>query len=1000
MPLDTWIHVAVDVRGTRPDQMMLLVDGRWHAEQPGLTRLTSSLGPDSATISVESTDGFPAHCVLRIGEELVEAVVSGPTSFDAQFASQGENAGFGGRLARIEFVGVEGFEVPDASGLQVATSHPTGTTVELYGYSLQIQGNVPQDQAQLTSDVGAFAVGRVTGVNGDVAGGLQEVTAIFLDGSAIQLGRGFEDHPQVTLQLAPVDGNMAVEQMMSAFQRNGGYAVLASAAMDYEIGKIGVGQTDGILTAKGNPIGGVEVVHYSGWEGNELTIDKRGSSLVGELPDLASASGYTSLHAWIVEFEVAYTDGVNVWDPNDLLQSQVKIFPISLGVGNAGALADGPNTSENPRFAQITRLGGDSGLTEWVRYDYNDGQQLVRDDPDALERAYNAVQGGAVDGTLRGTLGGGPGGGGQPGGGGPGGGGGTGGAPAPLGLVVDPPAPTPPPLVAPPAPTTPVDGALWHYRIGEREHAVGDYPISLSVNSVLEFRGVLGTFDHPHPQGAAVLPVWRTADDVNADRGRMGRFDAVTLIDTQPIDPGFPGVVQHAHRPNSRTLYTWQDEPPILLSAGPPALELDADEVEWGDPDPFDPKWTYVALQGPVQVPIAGGTIFQPAAGQTSLYDARLYTRANKFPSGELPRLVTTVAVGGAFTSGAGVPAATIDEVVFGNTDVGGVVDLAPGQPVLASALTEAGDVFGVWPLHLRVALGRFSLPSAVLATWPQDGGLVRIGDEVLCYASYDAPSGVLTVAQNGRGMLGTDPQPHDAGEPIALLQHLPVSVLTSGVGADDAFLSLVNLEEFPRQGLVWIEDELVHYTWQDGTGLGMPRGSAEPGAMDRDGPGLFRGRFGTTPNAHGAGTPVVLHPFRYWDRWAEKADAPELHYLGASLAQPAAFWRTTFFDVEEPGVSGPRLGVLVRTDPSVPWDADPQETDGLDVLYDGLREGAGVPVGAQADRLEWRVFVRWDQDSYDPAGGMLHGWKASPRLRYLGAEYLAPPRILRRVAR
>jgi hypothetical protein len=179
-----------------------------------------------------------------------------------------------------------------------------------------------------------------------------------------------------------------------------------------------------------------------------------------------------------------------------------------------------------------------------------------------------------------------------------------------------------------------------------------------------------------------------------------------------------------------------------------------------------------------------------------------------------------------------------------------------------------------------------------------------------------------------------------------------------------------------------------------------MPRISVEPGAMDGDGAGMFRGRFGTTPAAHEAGTPVILFPFRFWDRWADMADAPELHYFGISLSQPNAFWRSVFWDVEEADAAGPVLRVLQRSDPSVPWDADPAETPGLTVMQDGLKDGEGLLIGEQSDRIEWRVYVRFEPGAFDPVAGLSHGWKMTPRLKFFGAEYLGPSMVLRRTGR
>jgi hypothetical protein len=522
--------------------------------------------------------------------------------------------------------------------------------------------------------------------------------------------------------------------------------------------------------------------------------------------------------------------------------------------------------------------------------------------------------------------------------------------------------------------------------MGEEETA--DYAVTRAVRTHLQFRGVLGTYDHAHPAGAAVLPVWQTFDE-GVDAGYPGRFDAVTLIDSDPSNPGTVGIVHHAHRPLQHTVFGWSEDPADMLV--PVASE--------GATDTSGLSGVYVALSGPVSLPMAGGA--SATAGAGALLDSRFVTRVSKFPSGELPRSITSVALGGAFGAATGVPAATVDEVVFGNLEFSGVEPTQGGQMLLSAPLDAAAEDLRVAPDTLRIPRGRVQVQGArFLDDWPEDAGVLRIGDELLVYQSYDSLSGTVILAPGGRGFLGTDPGPHAAGEAVSWIESLEVALLAGDVAASAAELELNSIQGFPGQGLVRIGDELVHYTWIDGLSLGMPRASTEPGAADGGGAGIFRGRFGTSPAGHGPLTPVLKHPFRYADRWADKADAPELEYLGVSLSQPGAVWRGVFFEVENPPTSGLGLRVLQRTDPSAPWDADPGAEKRLAVLTEGMPGGQANPIGAQADPIEWRVHVRYEPGAFDPDQGLSHGWKATVRLTLFGAEYLGPGMLLRRVAR
>jgi hypothetical protein len=104
------------------------------------------------------------------------------------------------------------------------------------------------------------------------------------------------------------------------------------------------------------------------------------------------------------------------------------------------------------------------------------------------------------------------------------------------------------------------------------------------------------------------------------------------------------------------------------------------------------------------------------------------------------------------------------------------------------------------------------------------------------------------------------------------------------------------------------------------------------------------------------------------------------------------------FWQAEETASGGSRVLVLQRTDASVPWDADPEQTRGLDLVETGMPEGRANALGLQSDRIEWRAFVRFAPGAFDELGGTSHAWKQTPRLRLLGAEYLGPNVVLRRV--
>ena len=985
LPADVWSHVAISVEGTRPDQMTMLVDGRSSARTPGLTRLTSSISGEEDEIPVESTEGFPERCVLRIGEELIEATKEGEEGFRATYNAVGELAGFGGRLAREYFQGAEPNEVP--LGLHKANGHAAGTVVQLYGYSLVLFSNVPNASTSLPAGLGPFAVLRVVGIvdrNGQVKtqNQMEPIDVTSPLGETIPIGHGMNSRGNDVqgLVLTAADPDYEPEQALAAFPETGGYAALLAWKDSFSV--------DGqliVADSNGAPLGGVEVIRYERRVGDQLLGIVRGDVVVSELANLRGVDVSAADDAPDVvtpkAFTFWYTHPVLTYK-NELLTRQAMIVPISLPLnGFSGGTSFLEASLGDSQFAQITHVGEEAHLTEWVRYDEitTDGRHLVRDDPQVLDLANEAAHGGVVEDDEPDDL---P---------RPGDGGGTVGQPI---VVAPPPASVPSVRAAQDESSSPpsseAGSSTWYYGIGEREN--DDLFVTRSVASHLQFRGVMGTYSHEHPEGAAVVPVFQTRDlDVTA--GLPGRFDAVMFLSGDATEPSFPGLVQHAHRPSQYTRFFWQDGgSPLSSQDGAAPVAEGQSGMRMGV--------TYVALQEALAVPFAAS----PIGDAQSPLDTRQYARMALFPSGELPREVTGVALGGDYRSpGTAVPSAVVDEAVFLSSSFGGLAGIS-AQMVLDQELGEDDDTIEVRPKVLRTTSGDLPSSGEILAEpdLPETGGLLKIGDEVLCYDSYEAVGHTLRIPEGGRGLLGTDPGPHEVGEGVGVFHGARVAILAQSVGEGTAELALLQVpQSFPRSGLVLIEDELVHYTHIVDGALAMPRASEVPGRGDGKGRGLFRGRFGTSPSSHPAGTPVIVFPFRYADQWSERADAPELAYFGLACDQPDAFWKKVFWSSAEPEFAGPELGVLQRTDAAVPWDEDPEKSDGtLQLLWQGRLDGEGNAIGVQADRVEWRIFVRHRPESFDAQSGLSHGWKTTPRLDLFGVEYLGPGRTLRRVDR
>lgn len=1045
MPLDVWSHVAFDVRGTRPDQISLLVNGKAHGVRtPGLTRLSSAIDPSTTQIQVESTLGFPQHGVARIGDELVEYTLGLKDTLDATAITTGAYAGFGGRLARERTVLQNGARVPEIllgtnnNGQAPANvgAHPAGTAVELFGYSMPLRSDAPSGGSNLPAQLGPFLVGVVS--KAVTPGGAQAgepITIVLpppLVGS-IPLGFGLDGNPSTVsaLEIKPADAETSQAQLMSAFNPGGGWLLLAQVNLSRlspqaQPGQPPINPINDVHTAPPHNVrvGGLEYIWYTGVQGNQLLLDlnRRGNST-----GFKNAGIGREPRAFVVDWSqsilLTNPDAANQYlDPDTRLEYEVFVLPISLPCPGAASRFLDPQVSQPPiqiqsgnntfskyvsEYAQIVE-SQQAERSEWVRYDEINSDQLVRTEDGALHSLFGALtrrgyeQG--VEGQAPTGPGGGGGGTGAGGAGGAGGLGGVGGGAAFSALLA-----SAPPAVEP-APQSSA-GAYWNEEVGTRETYEG--PITRAASSFLQFRGVFGTFSHPHASGTAVLPVVRIfrragsasgTTQAEPDAGRPGCDDAIFFVEQDPVLLGNPARVQRAYLPNQYRTYRWRQAAPNTMTSVDSGF-VNASQFLPTD-NPVDFNAVYVGLREALPVPYPADPVASGKTAVTVLPDMRLRYRITKHPSGERPRLVTSLRVGGAVAGqqAGAVPSAVVDELCFsGELFAQAAPNLAPesAQGALLWLTQEASgsssDLY-VAPGGIRSTGDVFFAAHEYLNELPDDAGLLRIGDEILCYSARSPVDGRITVATAGRGLLGTRAQPHHAHEGVQWLEDCVVSVLDAACGPQSPRLSLASVTDFPGEGLVLVDDELVHYSRIEGNTLVMPRASSKPGAMDENGEPLFRGRFGTTRAAHASGTPVILFPFRYWDRWAPYADAPELAHFDLGVEQPSAWWESCFFVKTD--VEGGKIGVLQRTDPDAPWDADPEKDARLSLYWQGDKEGAPLAIGHQTDSIRWRVFVQYGADAFDPKASTRHGWRQTPRLDRFGGFYYAPNAVLRSVER
>ncbi|WP_145068637.1 hypothetical protein [Engelhardtia mirabilis] len=1023
LPADTWSHVEATVSGTRPDQLLLRVDGFSKARTPGMTRLTSALGTDASLIQVESTEGFPPFGPIRIGDEVIEATVLDDDTLQVAFTDSGELAGFGGRLAR-EIAPPTATGTYDNEGLFKDTSYPAGTPVHVYGYSLPIDSNVPAGGLRLRGDLGAFAAGRVVGLEGtsnplgDLLSAEIELTLPgggFVTG-ALQFGRGWDsaDNDVTGLRLAPVDAGQSTGDVMSAFSPDGGYAAVMQRIWVTNFVDEAIEDPEFLeLIDTMTPVGGLEIVRYSGVDGDVLTIPQGGfgvdSSELARLGDQAVdlLGKIGGPKAFIVDWELVLGaqgfpsvgfDSVSNRH-NRSIEWQTIVAPISIGVtGTAQSLL--PPQPFQSEFVQITETGVDSGKSEWVRYDEiktsGSGIDLVRSAPLGLLELFSAAlnQITFIEERLVGSLQGGVGGPFVP-------------EPAPLEPLAATVPAVPEPAIIEPAPSAAQisSGVFWAPEHGGSEavEIADDLVYTRAVRTGFQHRGVLGTYSFEHSADVDVLPVFRVFDrrtvagevdelqHIQPSWGWPGAGDPVFLVDEDVEDIGSPGTIHRAVRPAGYLRYAWEDGPNLTVTADTPLLRSD---------EGFLSGPCYVAMREPLGVFGAPSADFGPNGNPANAdrVDPRRISRLVKFPSGEMPRLATQVALGGDVAQSEDPVAMLVDEVFRRRTEVQAGQSLRGAAYILSAGLDDGDDAMLLSVSRLRAVRGH--VPGTGLfgsgSGFDTDAGLMRIGSEIVAYTDMtEEGSLLLSVEGLGRGLLGTEAQAHVPGEPVHFLDHISVSKLTSSMSADDADIFVSDNSDMPREGTVLIGEELLHHTNKI-DGLGMPARSTEPGAQDGKGAGLFRGRFGTEPDAHPEGAPVIHFQTRYWDRYPDDSDAPELQFLGLDLPQPDAWVRSVLVEQTEPSFGGVRTGLMIRTDPTVAWDADPEKTPGLKRYWLDQLAGRPAPVRAQASRVELRLFHQFEQGAFDPLSGS-QGWKDVPVIEQVAIDYIAPGRVFER---
>lgn len=745
----------------------------------------------------------------------------------------------------------------------------------------------------------------------------------------VSLGKGIDEKFTGPIQLAaPIVDAEPSGGGIPGFDRGGGYALLIQRGIT--VRDMGQNLID--------YAGGCEVIRYSAFDGTQLTIESRALTLP---PDLNGGGDASWLRAEPSKFVTEWEKRGRT-DPNSLPQLFTFCVPISVAVSGLTLLD--PVSQDHSDWIQIRP--NDEQRTEWVRYDYVDASRnwVCRTRRRAVWRLFWELTRNRMTAEVTG--------------------------------------PPRNPIVRLDFEAGPVN---WEQppqddpkgEIGSiDDFEVGDNLPHWIARRRFAFRGDMATGTSSHElTGGLVTPVFRTA--VGRLRlGRPGRGDRIASVTGSDGDD-LPSVEWNRITWAVRQWVEPADQDDDEANRGSNQQDR-PDQDENADRDPRGPVCNLVAL--------AQGAL-TPLIGKKLVTDTRVLDRIVKFPSGELPiRLAERATVGG---------------------DEGGA---AGGQPL--NGLID--DIQGFWGLHHNLAsggrdseiLGLVAVPcvesARSIAFVPsrgqrirlggvlQNGGLVLIGGEVIGVATLDA-TGFLVVAENGRGMLGTEPRAHDVGERVQFISSRPAGALSSSMSASQSAILVANPGRLPRyQGTVLVNEELLHYCWTRGQMLEMP-----PHAVANQ--GVFRGRYGTAAAGHGSGSLAIAWPIRYWDRYAERADDPELAYLGISTEAANLFVTELLWEEEIPDPSLDLI-LLARADDRVPWSADAEKTWGLWRFDSPLKKNStmGRKIGAQASRWDFRFHVIYKSGAFNPQLFNATGWKRTPSVKAFAYTYQSATSVLR----
>jgi hypothetical protein len=1016
-----WYHIACHAHGAAPGMLQLFVDGEKQGTQSYRTTLKNSVpaqgGGEGFTIEVDDARDFPQTGVL---------LVNGKDGIELMEYSRRTDDSF--TIARRKARSVV-HDIADTT----PRSHVEGDNVQLYGFSGPLATDIKKGGATLDGAIGPWRAYRM----------IYEGDDLLRDADGSRVCRGLGTPPSgtapatVTVPLAEWDTGSTDTSVLDDLGPAGtlGIAIIMSTNRviitntGYRCSPGSLQQAVQGQSQANTRLGGVDVVVYQVSQTVTGSVDilQRGLRLKHAQVDLYD----TSLPRFFPSHEYGESapdaDPGLFTDANGIVGALTAFIPIAvIGQANNADYLD-PYDKEPQLRSNLSVKNDRDGLLrdghaylqvdgEWFAYDAFDAD--ISQQASALSSRVAFYRDQRLD-ELANQIG----------------------AFDSANLVMQTPASQPstgqgggsggnsgddPPSVAteynvesnlPPDPTT--GGATNTTQPALNGNAVTSVLLAQNLN----FRGVINTGQQLQHRVANTIPAEHAA--------------GVQILPTFLVVPG--NCLETTLTQNDGAVFSY-----------PGFNDLITLRDTKGNDEQVRVQWGYMGWCG-LTAATAQSWLWDRPQGNDGAYamrrwDSRAWTRALKFPCGEMPDGAVTKASQNIFfgkkhdNTGNTTPA-TIDELAFWqfrrapksrpNYTFLGVVPPEVGDPNVQQQQAQSGtpvnppqfagidDKADEFNVHMPILdeSGQVLLPFGIPVnpdTYASDGGVIQIDDELILFEEFDASNGKFTGCI--RGAFNTEPAPHSYEARVIGVYAFPTTRLTSPIDTSTASYELDDTSDFPDDGYirVGLSGEIIGYTNWDVRLLTAPLGRFEPtkdnttrqaGSEEKKVAGsIFRGRFGTIPQAASAGEVAIAMPFRVYDRYAERADDPEQAYLQLSWTKHGGIWKRISWDED------PRKFInviaLVRFSGGPAWDADKiihvgQEQmpsdDRRQYLYQIDDPTALNLLNVEADRIEVRIGMRFEAGAYDRLAPDIapDSWKETPAIRKVTVEYVAPPQVL-----